>query len=41
MLIPVNAVSENQKVIRFVDKNYTKIDRLCQFFCGKELPPVL
>lgn len=35
MLIPVNAVSENQKVVRFVDKNYTKIDRLCQFFVGK------
>ena len=35
MLIPVNAVSENQKVVRFVDKNYTKINRLCQFFVGK------
>ena len=31
MLIPANAASENQQVIRFVDKNYTKINRLCQF----------
>ena len=31
MLIPANAASENQKVIRFVNKNYTKINRLCQF----------
>ena len=39
MLIPANAASENQKVVRFVDKIYTKIDRLCQFFVGKNCLP--
>ena len=40
MLIPANAASENQKVVRFVHKITQKLID-CANFCGRELPPVL